>query len=359
MATTRLSDVIDIFVWRDLEAENDPTKTLLYESGIIAAGEEFNALANSPGMTGEANYWRDLDHEQEPNYGTDSDNNSTPNKIVQDTMTWRKAHPNNSWASKNLTRELQSNTDAMQRIKNRIGEYWTRQWQARLVACMIGIVQSNIAGRFSPQIAAASSAEDMVHDISLADANLADATNMFNRDAFIEAVYTMGDRENELGAMVVHSIVMKTIAKLEDIDYIMDSDGLTRIPIYMGRVVIVDDSCPVYEATPGTPANGYKYITAIYGRESFMYGEGEPQRPDAVDFDEATGDGAGEEILYTRKTWLIHPLGFKNDNAVVTGGQLADASFSQQTLEDLQDPLNWTRTHLRKNVPIAFLLTNG
>ena len=359
MATTRLSDVYIVHIWKDIEAEMDPKKTLLYESGIIASDGEFDAMCAAPGWTGTADYWRDLDHTIEPNYGTDSDTRSTPNKVIQDTMTWRKVHPNQSWAVKNLTRRIQTNTDALQHVKNRTGKYWTYYWQDRLISHVIGLVLSNIAGRFSPQIAARSTAGDMVHDISIANANAATAVNRFNRDAFIETVYTMGDREDELGAMVVHSVVSKTIAKLEDTSFILDSETNTRIMVYMGRIVIVSDATPVYEATPGTPANGYKYVSAVYGQQSFMYGTCPAQRPVATDFDESTGDGAGEEILYERKAWLTHPLGFKNDNNVVSVGINNDGVAQQQNLEDLQDATNWTRTHLRKNIPLGFMVSNG
>ena len=355
MALATLSNVIDIEVWGDLDAENDPTKTDLYMSGVIAGDNFFDNLANQPGETGELNFWRDLDHTIEPNYSTDTSDTITPESIVQGSMSFRKVQVNQAWGSLDLVRELQSNTDIMQRIRNRVAMYWTRQWQARLVATSIGIFNANVAGNFHPQITAASAAGDMINDVSIEDGNNAAATNLFNRDAFIDAVFTMGDRGEELSAMVMHSSVHKTVVKLDDHDFVFDSETNTRISTYMGRPIIVDDSCPVVAG--GT--SGFKYLTMLYGAEAFAYGKGTPTVPVEVDRNPESGNGGGEEILYTRETYMLHPIGHTNLNATVTGPNFADGSAHQQTLADLVSATNWQRTHLRKNVPLAFLVTNG
>lgn len=355
MALADLRDIIDIEVWADLESENDPTKTELYQSGIIAVGDMFNNLANAPGEFGEINFWRPLDSDGEANYSTDTNAVSTPDKIVQDTMSWRKNHLNKSWGSKDLVRELQSNTDIMQEIRNSVGYFWTRQWQQRLVATAIGVFNANVANSVAPQIAAKSVAGDMVNDISLDNAGAPAAINLFNRDGFIDTAFTMGDRAEGLSAMVMHSTVHKTVVKLDDHEYIMDSTGTTRISTYMGRPIVVDDSCPVIAA--GT--SGFRYLTMLFGPEAFAYGLGSPTVPVEVDRKPDSGNGGGEEVLYTRETFLLHPLGFKNTNAVKNGPLYADGVAHQQTLADLQNATNWVRTHLRKNVPLAYFVTNG
>ena len=61
-------------------------------------------------------------------------------------------------------------------------------------------------------------------------------------------------------------------------------------------------------------------------------------------------DGAGVEELWTRKTWLLHPLGFQHT------GTPSKASFS---LTELKAAAQWDRVVERKNVPFAALVTNG
>ncbi|MNG20414.1 hypothetical protein D3C84_1046650 [compost metagenome] len=56
------------------------------------------------------------------------------------------------------------------------------------------------------------------------------------------------------------------------------------------------------------------------------------------------------ETLWTRKTWIAHPFGFQNT------GTPAAVSFS---LAELALATTWARVVARKNVPMAFLTTNG
>ena len=351
MATTQLSNVIDVTVFRDMLAENDPTKTALYRSGIIAAGSLFNDLANSAGRKAELPFWRDLDHKLEPNYSDDSNTRAVPQNIVQDVMETRKAHMNQGWSVMDLTVELQSGQNAMRRIRNRVDAYWTYAWQNRLVAMSLGILNSNIAGNFAAQ--SPGTAGDMIIDVSTNTLAGVTAANLFSRGAFQNAVFTMGDRSEEISAMVVHSAVMKTMADQDDIDYIVDANGRTRIPIYQGRVVVVDDSCPVIFANGVDATEGFKYVSMLYGRSMFAYGMGSPNVPVEIWRDPQTGNGGGEEQLWTRKTQLLHPFGYTNNNLSATG------NAGSQTLSDLRNATNWTRILTRKNVPMSFLVTNG
>lgn len=351
MATVQLSNIIDPIVFQDIQSENDPTLTAFYRSGVIVAGDLFNQLANASGRTAELPFWRDLDHKAEPNYSSDQATRATPKNIVQDEMSTRKAHMNQGWSAMDLAVELQMGQNAMRRIRSRTDAYWTYAWQNRLVACSLGVLNANLAGNFAAQSPGV--AGDMVIDVSVNTLAAVTPAALFSRGAFVNAVFTMGDRGEEINAMAVHSVVMKTMVEQDDIVYILDADGRTRIPTYMGRVVIVDDSCPVIFANGADDTEGYKYISILYGRAMFAYGVGSPNVPVEVWRDPQTGDGGGEEQLWLRKTWLIHPFGHTNNNAVASGNS------GSQTLADLRDGTNWTRVLTRKNVPMVFLVTNG
>lgn len=345
MAKVRLTDVIDVKVYQDLPAEHNPELTSFFESGVVIRDPLADSLANASGQDAELPYWLDIDPSIEPNYSTDQDGVATPLKVSQDSVRTRKAYLNQGWSAMDLARELQTNTDAMAHIKNRVDKYYTRQWQRRTVATTKGILNANIAGNLDN-----GTAGDMVNDISIEDGDASTSANWFSRAAFNTARFTMGDHVDNLAAMLVHSVIAKRMSDNDDIDFIMDSKGEKAIPTFMGHRIIIDDGVPVIAG--GT--TGFRYVTTLYGKAAFAYGSGTPMVPVELDRVPAQGDGGGDETLWVRKTWLIHPAGHDNLNATSS-----EAGGLSQNLADLALETNWHRKHFRKNVPIAFLITNG
>jgi hypothetical protein len=191
----------------------------------------------------------------------------------------------------------------------------------------------------------ASNGGDMVVNVAVESTASQTATTRFNRDTFTDAVYTMGDAADGLRAIAVHSAVMKQMVKNDDIVYIPDSQGQLIIPTYMGLRVIVDDGLPVVAGT----TSGFKYTSVIFGEGAFGWGDGAPINPVEVEREASQGNGAGIETLWTRKTWMLHPFGYKNT------GTPSDVSFS---LAELIAAATWERVVERKSVPISFLVTN-
>jgi hypothetical protein len=223
----------------------------------------------------------------------------------------------------------------MEHIRARVDTYWTRQWQRRLIASCNGVYADNVANN----------AGDMVVNVAVESTGAQTASTKFNRDSFTDAVYTMGDAGDSLRAIAVHSRVMAQMVKNDDIVYIPDSQGMLTIPTYMGLRVLVDDSMTV---TAGS-TSGFKYTSVLFGEGAFAYGDGASLVPVEVERQEAQGNGAGVETLWTRKTWILHPSGYQN-----TG---TPASFSFTPAELAADAA-WSRVVERKNVPLAFLVTN-
>ena len=345
MPKVRLEDVVDVTVFMDLEAENSPEKTAFFESGVVVRDPLADALADADGREGVLPFWLDLDPSTEPNYSSDQDTLASVDKTSQSEQRVRKAHLNKGWSVMDLTRELQTGVDAMRHIRNRFDKWWQRQWQRRIIATTLGLLNANVAGR----VTASGAASDMIVDVSLETLVGQTAANRFNRSAFTRAIFTLGDNAPNLRAILVHSIIMKTMVDNDDIDYMLDSQGKPTIPSYMSHRVIVDDMCPVIAGT----TSGFRYVSVLFGEAAFAYGEGTPLVPVEIDRIAASGHGGGEEIIWNRKTWLIHPAGHTNN------GTTASGTGGSQTLANLQVAANWNRTHFRKNVPIAFLITNG
>lgn len=336
MATVQLADIIDVTVFQDLPAVNSPEKTAFFQSGVVTRNALLDSIATAAGKTAELPFWKDIDATVAPNLSNDNPASlATPDKIVQGEQLARKAFLNKGLSATDLASEIAMGPRAMEHIRNRVDMYWMRQWQRRLIASCNGLLADNVAANSS----------DMVVDVAVEAIASQTASTRFNRDSFTDAVYTMGDAAESLRAIAVHSAVMKQMVKNDDIVYIPDSQGQLTIPTYMGLRVIVDDGLPV---TAGT-TSGFKYTSVIFGEGAFGWGDGAPLNPVEVEREASQGNGAGIETLWTRKTWLLHPFGYKNT------GTPAAVSFS---LAELAAAATWERVIERKNVPISFLVTN-
>lgn len=333
MAAVRLSDIIDVTVFQDLPPVDGPEKTAFYDSGVITRNAILDQAAAADGKTAELPFWKDIDPTDGPNLTSDDPSvTSTPYKITQGEQIGRKAFLNASWSETDLAAELALGGDAMTRVRARLDTYWRRQWQRRLTATLNGVLADNVANDSS----------DMVYDAALDSAT---SSSVFTRSNFTSAAFTLGDSYDELSALAVHSVVYKRMVDNDDIDFIPDSQGQMTIPTFLGHRVIVDDGLPVDE----NGANDTKYTSIIFGQGSVGFGEGAPANPTEVDRQPAQGNGGGVEILYSRKTYLLHPFGFK---------AVATPSAESYTLSELADAGTFDRVVDRQNVPLAFLVTN-
>ncbi|MAF43757.1 MAG: phage coat protein [Parcubacteria group bacterium] len=334
MASVRLADVIDVEVYQDLSAVNSPEKTAFYESGVIVSSPELDTFANSPSQTGTLPFWNDIDSSLEPNYGDDSDDLAVPNKVGQDNEAYFLAYMNQGFSAKNLVNQLTMGADALVHVRNRIDAYWTRQWQKRLIQSALGILADNVANDSADMLFTA------YQDI--ASPTAAEKFSLKNFNAAV--IGTMGDAFTGLTTIVMHSAVYHTLADNNEAEDVRDSEGTLLYRSYKGHRIVIDDSMPVT-----TGSNSDKYTSIIFGGGVFGYGVGSPDNPVELERKEASGKGAGEDILWTRKTWLLHPRGFKHE------GTPAGQSFD---LTELATAAVWDRVVERKNVNLAFLETN-
>jgi len=336
MATVQLADIIDVKVFQDLPAVNSPEKTAFYQSGIITRNSLLDGLATAAGKTAELPFWNDIDPTVAPNLSNDNPASiAAASKITQGEQISRKSFLNKGMSATDLASEIAMGPLAMEHIKSRIDTYWMRQWQRRLIASTNGILADNIAN----------DGGDMVKSVAVESIAAQTSATKFNRDAFTDAVYTMGDAATTLRAIGVHSAVMSQMVKNDDIVYIPDSEGKLTIPTYMGLRVIVDDG---HTVTAGS-TSGFKYTSVLFGEGAIGYGDGVPLNGVEIEREAAQGNGAGIETLWSRKTWILHPFGFQ------TLTTPAAVSFS---LAELATAAVWDRVVARKNVPLGYLVTN-
>jgi len=345
MASTLLSDVIIPAVYMSYSAVDSPELSAFYESGAAVRNSVLDNAFSAGGTTVHMPFWKDLDATIEPNYSTDNPADvAVPNKVVAGEMLARVANMNQAYSAADLVSEL-AGSNPMQRVRNRFGTYWTRQWQRRIIATVQGVLAKNVATYSS----------DMVNSIALETTVGVTSANLFSRAAFTGAIFTLGDHFGQVVAIAVHSIVYKRMIDNDDITFERPSQTDPNIPIsaggsvpyFLGKRVIVDDNMPVVAGT----TSGFKYVSALFGEGVIGYGENSPLVPVEVRREPAQGNGGGLEQLWERKSMVIQPFGHKFLSGSVAG--------QSPTLAELKLAANWDRVIERKNVPLAFLITNG
>lgn len=325
MPHVSLSDIIVPEVYNDYQAVNSPERTAFYESGVVTRNAELDQKADTGGNTLNLPFWKDLDADKEPNQSDTSSDEASPHKLEAGEMLARIAYLNQGYSSADLSAEL-AGSDPMQRIAERFGKYWTRQWQRRIIASALGVLSDNTENDDG----------DMVHE----------ADGSFSQKRFIEAAFTLGDRFDAVQAIAVHSLVYQKMVENDEVETIRDSQGNLLFETYMGRRIVVDDGMP---AESDGDSNDILCTSILFADGAFGYGNGQPRVPVEVQREAAKGHGGGMETLWERKTMILHPFGFSFD-AKLKGDESPD-------LSKLEDKGSWKRVVERKNVPMAFLVT--
>jgi hypothetical protein len=227
----------------------------------------------------------------------------------------------------------------MRAIGSRVSDWWVRHFQTRFVNTLHGVYLSNVANNSG----------DMIRDIGTDASGAAAAAELISAEAILDAAQTMGDNSDKLDTIIMHSIVYNRLAKLNLIDFIPDARGETKFASYLGYRVIRDDGARIIAGT-----NRVKYVTYLVGRGAFAFGEAPMLGTPNVELDRKPeqGNGMGVDLLFTRRQFIMHPYGFRWTDASTAGETPTRAELALAT--------NWVRCYPeRKQVPLAFLLTNG
>ncbi|MFZ1074811.1 MAG: hypothetical protein WAN50_00325 [Minisyncoccia bacterium] len=338
MASVQLSDVIIPQVYLSYDTVDSPELLALNTSGVLYNNPVLTESLANGGTVFTVPFWNDVNVATEPNYTTDNVGDvATPDKITAGDWLARKAELNYGWSAADLIAEL-AGSDPMQRIRSRTDFFWSIQKKKRLLATMNGIRLGNIANNNS----------DMIVDVSTQNGAAATASNLFSRQSFVNAIFTLGDHYNDIIAIAVHSTVLANMIAQQLINYVQPANVPIKLPYYDDKLVIVDDDMPVIAGT----TSGYRYISYLFGSRAVGIAESLPKIPVEIYRRPDQGMGGGVDQLWERKNWLIHPRGFSFLSSTISGGQSA-------TLADLQLAANWSRVVPRKLVPFAFLITNG
>lgn len=336
MATVQIANIYNPLVFNAAVQEQQLQLNRFIQSGVAVVDPMLTAMANTGGNIGELPFYKPLGTE-EPNYSTDNPASlSTPANITSDKMVYRLASQNKSWSVMDLAREL-ALEDPVAAITGRIGQYWATNNEKRIIQSVRGVIADNKLNDSS----------DMLFDISVAAGGTVTDANKIDANAIIDTVQTMGDHGELLAAIAMHSVVYRRLQKQNLIDYIPDARGEINIPVYQGKRVIVDDTLTgiTYDTTKTY------YDTVLFGAGQFVLGDGQPVVPSEIKRNPDAGNGGGEWQIYSRRSDIIHPLGFKFLSASVAGQSATQA--------ELATAANWDRVYNRKNIALAVLRSNG
>ena len=329
---TILSDVVFRDELRDYMQVNTAERTAFFESGILTNNNDMSTLLASPTNTFTIPWWVDLDASIESNYSNDVYTDiAVPLSVTSASMQARAAYLNEGWNAMSLVKNI-TKQDPLEFVANRLTSYWQRVAQRRAIATVIGVYNDNVA----------SNGGDMV----------VDAGGTISAASIIRAKATMGDYTGQLGGLsviVMHSAVHTELQILNLIDFTPLADQIPEFGRFQGMRVVVDDSMPVI----GTGADA-KYLSVIFGPGALGYAEQQPDNDIRYVEEEERGNGGGAETLWTRRNFVIHPLGYSFLSATITGTPTTTRPVSANW-SDLALATNWERKFSRKQVPLAFV----
>jgi hypothetical protein len=345
---TRISDLIVPSVFTPYTQTLTAEKSRIIQSGLAVMSDKLAELLGGGGLTFNVPSFNDLDNDAE-RISTDTSavfsaadasipagqaRDPNPNKITSKKEIAVRLNRNNSWSTTDLG-AIVAGADPMNAIADRVASYWVRRLQLAFVSTWKGVIADN----------AANDSGDYAVDIS--SSSFVDGVTNFSAEAMLDAAQTMGDSQDDLSVIVVHSVVYSRMLKNNLIDFVSDSvnGNAVRIATFLGREVIVDD---------GMPRTGSVYDTWLFARGATQMAMVAPPHATETERKPGAGNGGGQDVLYSRVQWCLHPVGHAWVGTADEGGP-ANTGTSNS---DLDEAASWDRRYPeRKQIKFARLVT--
>lgn len=312
MATT-LSDIIVPELFNPYVIQRSMELSALYQSGIVSNNAEFDRLASEPAPIHHMPFFEDLTGDAEI---VIEGNKLTPAKITSNQDVSTTIRLAKAWAATDLSAQL-SGKDPMEAIATLVAKYWERQRQKVLLRILKGVFSSE------------KMKAEHVYDVSSKAGKLAN----ISASAFIDALQLLGDAQDQLTGVIMHSKTKSYLKQQNLISTERDSNSV-EFETYQDRRVIVDDGCPL---------DGDVYTTYLFGQGAIALGNGSPKGFVATETDREKLMGSGIDYLINRQCFIMHPRGIKWTNT-------ARANVETPTFKELENPTNWERVYDKKQI---------
>ncbi|MBY0559860.1 hypothetical protein [Hyphomicrobium sp.] len=316
---TRISDLLVADAWNSYTLQLTTQLSRFRRSGIVAdLSAELENQMN--GVSVHMPFFQDLG-------GSDEVVDDTQDLTISSMTTSQdfavKLYRAKVFGASDLAADL-SKTDPMAAIATRFADWWVRAEQTILLSVCTGAMGSMAAESGSPNVL----------DIT----GLSGAAANFDPHSFIDAQSKLGDHQDLLSGVAVHSMVYTAMKKMDLIDFIKPSEAEDAIPTYMGKVLIVDDGMP-YNSGTGV------FSTYIFGPGAIGYVSSNPRHP--VDAWRDPLKNGGQEYIVQRRHICMHPRGIRWNPA--NGVPVKQTPSNAE----LSDAGNWSRVYDPKNIRIV------
>lgn len=329
---TRLANIVVPQVWNPYIIERTAELSELWQSGIISPVSELDGFTSDGGNLIEMPFWQDLDHADQVVSATGGALGVGAIQAEQDRAVVMAR--GRGFGVNELAAAL-TGSDPAQAILDLLAGWWARRFQRILFSTLQGVFDSLEAeGPGGPV---------NVLDIS----ENSGAAGVISSDALLDAQQLLGDAKSRLTAVSMHSAVENALAKQNVIEFIQPSDGSPRVPMYQDKRVIVDDGHPVEDVSP----IGDVYDTYLFGPGAFGFADG-TGRTQVTGIETDRDAARGEDRIFTRRHFVLHPRGVRWNTASTGGGPANDAD---SPVPGLSDGDNWLRVYEPKNIRMVLL----
>ena len=344
MAYTQLADIVNTIPiqFTNYVVKETEEKAKFVASGIVQRSpvlDQFLRNDNGGNVLNRPS-WKDLTNVEE-NVATDAAGiliTGGAGVVPQDISSYNevavKKIRTQQWAASKLVHYI-AGDDPLAAIVERVSYYEARRLQALILAVLAGVFADNDA---APAGDDTHTEDDLTFDAS--GVGFVEGVTNFTADNLFNAQQTMGDSQEDLRILAVHSAVFTRMKKNNLIDFKQDSVTGASLATFQGLEVVYDD---------GMPKSGQVYDSYLFAPGALELGWGAPEKASEVVWSPTAGLGIGEEILFRRWIQCVHPMGHAFLGTTTGGGP---------TNTNLALAASWSRRcPERKQVKIARLKT--
>lgn len=213
--------------------------------------------------------------------------------------------------------------DPMGWIASRLGAYWARRDEAKIINVLKGIFADGGAGT------------NLVYDISGAVGNAA----VLDKDTLIWAAQKLGDKKTNLTAVAMNSAAEAFLSSLDAQSTLYrPSDAKGTLPTYNGKSIVMDDNL------------GYDPTSKV--AEIFLFGNGAIALNDVPSKNPFEADrdplkNGGEDYVVSRHAGIAHVRGMK---------WVGTPAGVTPTNAELATAANWSKVYDDKDIRVVKLI---